>query len=165
MLKIVPFILTLVTAMTAGQARQETAAELPAVEPAVTQEAHRSSATGQADGEGLYIIVTDDEKQTPDREEKAQSEKHSGGAADTAKRAPDEDEKPTVSADELLGIKLNALDDKYEKMFAIKSRLDAITGESDKLWQEYYALRESYEREYRRIVYEWSGVPLPRRGR
>ena len=148
MLKIVPFILTLVTAMTAGQARQEIVAELSDIGPAVTQEAHRSSATGPADGEG-----------------KAQSEKHSGGAADTAKREPGENEKPIVSADELLGIKLNALDDKYEKMFAIKSRLDAINGESDKLWQEYYALRESYEREYRRIVYEWSGVPLPRRGR
>ena len=38
----------------------------------------------------------------------------------------------------------------------MNSRLDELNKESDALWREYYAMRESYDRQYKRIVPEWA---------
>ncbi|GEM_PF-3038195 len=59
-------------------------------------------------------------------------------------------------ADAIFEYRKEELNKRYEKMFEMKSRLDEINKESDALWREYYAMRESYDRQYKRIVSEWA---------
>lgn len=53
-------------------------------------------------------------------------------------------------ADAIFEYRKEELNKRYEKMFEMKSRLDEINKESDALWREYYAMRESYDRQYKR---------------
>ena len=52
------------------------------------------------------------------------------------------------------------LDKQFEKMFQLKERLDEINKESDQLWREYYAMRESYDKRFKRLIAEWANDSL-----
>ena len=47
------------------------------------------------------------------------------------------------------------LDEKFQKMFELKAELDAVQGKISEKWEEYYALREKYNRELKRIISAW----------
>lgn len=48
-----------------------------------------------------------------------------------------------------------ALDEKFDKMFRLKAELDAQNAETEKKWNEYYAMRNAYEKQLKRIISIW----------
>ena len=48
-----------------------------------------------------------------------------------------------------------ALDKKFERMFQLKQELDKTSAETQDKWDEYYALKQSYEKALKRIIAVW----------
>jgi hypothetical protein len=51
---------------------------------------------------------------------------------------------------------ISRLDTKFEHMYKLKSELDKMERESAKLWSEYYALKEIYDRALRSLSENWA---------
>ena len=47
------------------------------------------------------------------------------------------------------------LDEKFSKMFELKAELDDAQSKMSAKWEEYYALRDKYNRELKRIISAW----------
>ncbi len=60
------------------------------------------------------------------------------------------------------------LNTKFDKMFAIKDRIAELEKECGKLWDEYYAYRQAYDKALSYAVNDWAmeqGVPMTAGGR
>lgn len=66
-------------------------------------------------------------------------------------------------ADAIFEYRKAELDKQFEKMFRLKERLDEINKESEELWREYYAMRESYDKRFKRLIAEWASDSLEAR--
>lgn len=66
------------------------------------------------------------------------------------------EQKPVLDADAIFEYRKDELDKRYAKMFELKNKLDEINKESEELWREYYAMRESYDKAYKRLVGLWA---------
>lgn len=47
------------------------------------------------------------------------------------------------------------LDKKFERMFAIKAKLNEINSKTDKMWEEYHSLNREYEKQLKAIIAVW----------
>lgn len=79
---------------------------------------------------------------------------------DTSKKKTIVYDETTFDADAIFEYRKAELDKQFEKMFQLKERLDEINKESDQLWREYYAMRESYDKRFKRLIAEWANDSL-----
>ena len=52
--------------------------------------------------------------------------------------------------------KKKQLDEKYSKLFYLSEREDQLSDELRKINEEYWKLKEMYDREYKKLLREWS---------
>lgn len=71
---------------------------------------------------------------------------------DTAQKTVD----GIVSADEIYEQMKAKLDEKFERMFKLKAELDKAQEETANKWNEYYAMRNMYEKQLKRIIADWT---------
>ena len=91
--------------------------------------------------------------------------KHENGAIKTLEELEKDmhsyEKKPlakSVSGEENSGIEsvFATLDEKFGYMYELKAKLDAREKESAKMWSEYYAIKEAYDRAVAKYVEKWA---------
>lgn len=61
----------------------------------------------------------------------------------------------TKTADERYEELKSALDERFSHMFEIKAQLDKMQSDMSAKWEEYYALRDKYDHELKKIIASW----------
>ena len=60
-----------------------------------------------------------------------------------------------VSPDEKYAAMKQKLDERFAYMFELKKEMDEQNQLANAKWEEYYALREAYERQLKKIIADW----------
>ena len=165
MLKIIPIIMSAVALFSAGSIPLKDIGNLVPQDGGVVYEAVETQdavkpfvkqpRVEQNAGKDNFVIAGEENKTettvTERNETKpTETDKTNVVEAQNGNKATDFD------ADEIFERRKNDLNARFAKMFELKNRLDEINKESESLWQEYYAMRESYDREYKHLVREWA---------
>lgn len=61
-----------------------------------------------------------------------------------------------VDVNALFENKKKQLDEKYSKLFYLSEREDQLSDELRKINEEYWKLKEMYDKEYKKLLHEWS---------
>lgn len=69
--------------------------------------------------------------------------------------ASGEDYRIETSADSRYEEMKAELDERFEKMFALKAELDRASQENEKKWQEYWEMHNAYEKQLKRLIAIW----------
>lgn len=62
---------------------------------------------------------------------------------------------PHKTADEKYAEMKAALDERFERMFELKNEIDKHNQQANAYWEEYYALRDAYEKQLKKIIADW----------
>ena len=65
-------------------------------------------------------------------------------------------EENVTDANALFESKKSELDKKFERLFELKAREDQLSDELREVSDEYWKMKECYDREYKKLLHEWS---------
>ena len=147
MVKLIPMIMSLVVMFSGGaMPLKEIEGELLGEKPQVNYEAEKPMVkpprVKEADGSTLKT----DNNYAVEGETQSKDVRSDGETV----------QKPNIDADAMFEYSKSELDKRYAKMFELKERLDEINKESEELWREYYAMRDNYDKAYKRLVGLWA---------